>query len=217
MSVALEVMDGGQAATLTGVGCMGYFIRADGVTVPAEGTVSGNVAMVTLPADCYAVQGRCRLSVNLVKGSDIHTMLQVDGYVDRTRTDTVTDPENVIPSVDELLAKIATMDVATAAAKAAAEKAEAAADGVGTGTPGTASAPMVYCWGDSLTEGVGGWDDDQFITSAYPDALRFPHVNLGCRGEDIQTIMARQGADPIVLTEAIPSLPARMKPYRLAP
>lgn len=71
----------------------------------------------------------------------------------------------------------------------------------------TAVAETVYCWGDSLTEGVGGWDSDSFIISAYPDQLHCPHVNLGCRGDDIQTIMARQGADPIVLTTAV-TLPA---------
>lgn len=76
-----------------------------------------------------------------------------------------------------------------------------------SGGSGGGSADRVYCWGDSLTEGVGGWDSESFIDHAYPDELSFPHVNLGCRGEDIQTIMARQGADPIVLTSAV-TIPA---------
>lgn len=65
---------------------------------------------------------------------------------------------------------------------------------------------VVYCWGDSLTEGVGGDVATQesiqrFIVSAYPDvvAKTYPCVNLGCRGETIQTIMARQGSDPMVV------------------
>lgn len=65
---------------------------------------------------------------------------------------------------------------------------------------------VVYCWGDSLTEGVGGDVATQesiqrFIMSAYPDvvARTYPCVNLGCRGETIQTIMARQGSDPMVV------------------
>lgn len=64
----------------------------------------------------------------------------------------------------------------------------------------------VYCWGDSLTEGVGGWlatpeGIQNTIVSAYPDmvARTYPCVNLGCRGETIQTIMARQGADPMMV------------------
>lgn len=70
----------------------------------------------------------------------------------------------------------------------------------------TGSQPTVYCWGDSLTEGAGGWLPTletlhQVIVSAYPDivAKTYPCVNLGCRGETIQTIMARQGADPMVV------------------
>lgn len=70
----------------------------------------------------------------------------------------------------------------------------------------TENVHTVYCWGDSLTEGVGGWLPTQdgiqnAIVCAYPDmvAQRFPCVNLGCRGETIQTIMARQGADPMVV------------------
>lgn len=65
---------------------------------------------------------------------------------------------------------------------------------------------VVYCWGDSLTEGVGGWlatpeGIQSAIVSAYPDvvARTYPCVNLGCRGETIQTIMARQGSDPMVV------------------
>ena len=66
--------------------------------------------------------------------------------------------------------------------------------------------PTVYCWGDSLTEGVGGWlatpeNIRSTIVSAYPDVVSktYPCINLGCSGETIQTIMARQGADPMVV------------------
>lgn len=68
------------------------------------------------------------------------------------------------------------------------------------------SFPTVYCWGDSLTEGCGGWlstpeNIQSIIVSAYPDIVSqtYPCVNLGCRGETIQTIMARQGSDPMVV------------------
>lgn len=78
---------------------------------------------------------------------------------------------------------------------------------IGEGKPQTGgNTDVVYCWGDSLTEGVGGDVATQesiqrFIVSAYPDvvARTYPCVNLGCRGETIQTIMARQGSDPMVV------------------
>lgn len=77
----------------------------------------------------------------------------------------------------------------------------------GSGSQKTSSTQKtVYCWGDSLTEGVGGWlatpeSIQSTIVSAYPDmvARTYPCVNLGCRGETIQTIMARQGADPMMV------------------
>lgn len=77
----------------------------------------------------------------------------------------------------------------------------------GSGKSQTSGAQKtVYCWGDSLTEGVGGWlatpeSIQNTIVSAYPDmvARTYPCVNLGCRGETIQTIMARQGADPMMV------------------
>lgn len=64
----------------------------------------------------------------------------------------------------------------------------------------------VYCWGDSLTEGVGGYvmqpdNRNAYMTYSYPAWLgqSFNVVNLGARGEDIYAIMARQGADPITI------------------
>ena len=76
----------------------------------------------------------------------------------------------------------------------------------GSGTQTSGKQKMVYCWGDSLTEGCGGWlatpeSIQNTIVSAYPDmvARTYPCVNLGCRGETIQTIMARQGADPMMV------------------
>lgn len=129
---ALVITDGGAPATLTGAGCTGYFIRADGYTVTISGTVSGNIAMVTLPAACYAVQGRCKLSVNVTVGSTIHTLLMVEGYADRTRTDAIVDDSHLIPSIDELLAQISAMEAATTAATTATSSANTAASAANT-------------------------------------------------------------------------------------
>lgn len=64
----------------------------------------------------------------------------------------------------------------------------------------------VYCWGDSLTEGVGAYtmmpdNQNAYMAYSYPAWLgqSFNVVNLGARGEDINSIMARQGADPITI------------------
>lgn len=74
--------------------------------------------------------------------------------------------------------------------------------------------PMIWCWGDSLTEGVGGYimqadGHNAYMAYSYPAWLgqSWNVVNLGARSENIPAIMARQGADPIVLQAAL-SIPA---------
>ena len=72
----------------------------------------------------------------------------------------------------------------------------------------------IYCYGDSLTEGVGGYvmqpdNMNAYMAYSYPAWLSqsLDVLNLGARGEDIHAIMARQGADPIVIDTAF-TIPA---------
>lgn len=53
----------------------------------------------------------------------------------------------------------------------------------------------VYCWGDSLTQGIGGNVDGLHLIS-YPQILgeRCNAVNLGILSDDVPTIQARQGS-----------------------
>ena len=74
--------------------------------------------------------------------------------------------------------------------------------------------PTIYCWGDSLTEGVGGYimppdGRNAYMAYSYPEWLgqTYDVVNMGARSENIPAIMARQGADPIVLQSSL-SIPA---------
>ncbi len=97
----------------------------------------------------------------------------------------------------------------TAQLLARVDKVEEKIDGFstsGTGTVGNDTAPRVYCWGDSLTQGEGSnlkLTDGVFSAfnlHPYTDELTdFRAVNLGCQGEDITTILARQGADPMTV------------------
>lgn len=92
--------------TLSGT-CSGLFIRADSGTVTiTDGVVSGNVAYVTLPEACYAIEGHFTLAIKITTANDITTMRIVDGTVSRTSTDTPVDPGNVLPSIDDLIATI---------------------------------------------------------------------------------------------------------------
>ena len=87
--------------------CFGLFIRADGQTVTIEnGTVSGNVAYVTLPEACYVVEGQFCLTIKATTENDTTTLRIIDGVVDRTSTSVLVDPGTVIPSIEDLIAAI---------------------------------------------------------------------------------------------------------------
>lgn len=105
---------------IDGAGVIGYFIRADGYTVPVDGTVSGSVAKVTLSESCYAVIGQFNLIIKVTVGSERKAVFWGNGYITRSQTDAIIDPSQTIPSLDELLAQIAATEAAAKAANTAA-------------------------------------------------------------------------------------------------
>lgn len=111
---------GEQAVNLSGASVTGYCIRQDGATVLIPGSCQGSNASLTLTDACYAVPGSLSLVVKLAMGDVISTILWGHATVGRSQTDTLVDEENIIPSLDELLAQIADMEAATAAARKAA-------------------------------------------------------------------------------------------------
>ena len=113
--ITVEIMDGGEAATVSG-SVYGYAIREDGKTVVMEGTLSGNRASIVLPASAYAVIGK--LSI-VVKVGAI-TVGACSGYVYRTTTDAIVDPGSVVPDISELLAIVGRCETAAASAETAA-------------------------------------------------------------------------------------------------
>lgn len=102
----VRVFRNGEAVALGG-SCKGYFIRADGGTVTIEdGVVSGNVAYVTLPGTCYAVEGVFSLAIKVINGSETVTMRIIDGVVSRTSSGSAVDPGTIVPSVEALISAI---------------------------------------------------------------------------------------------------------------
>ena len=103
---AVTVTQGGAPADLSGTACEGWFIRADGVTIPIDGEISGNTAAVTLLPACYEVAGRFLLAVKLTQGEQIHTILRADGSVTVSRTDLLAPGGEATQSFDMLLAEL---------------------------------------------------------------------------------------------------------------
>lgn len=110
---------------LSGMTVTAYFLRTDGNAVMVTGEASGNIASVTLTQECYAFAGGLR---GVMRITDPETEAVVSmaehAFVVRPAVDAggIIDPGEVIPSIDELIAKIDEMEEATAAAEAAATK-----------------------------------------------------------------------------------------------
>lgn len=106
----VTVMDCGEAAQVTG-SVTGYFVRPDGNTVAVQGSMTGNVASVVLAQACYAQEGDVKavLRLSVSTGAKV-TLAALILPVRNVLTDSIIDPGNVIPSLDDLLAQIASME-----------------------------------------------------------------------------------------------------------
>ena len=130
----LSLYRGAQEMDLSGASAQGYFIRADGYTVPITGAISGNVVTLTLSESCYYVVGNFNLIIKVSIGESRKSVFWGNGYVVRSMTDAIVDEENVIPSLDELLAQIAAAESAAKAANTAATNANNATKAASTAT-----------------------------------------------------------------------------------
>lgn len=124
----LSLYRGGQEIALSGASAQGYFIRADGYTVPITGAISGNVVTLTLSEVCYYIVGNFNLIIKVSTAESRKSVFWGNGYVVRSMTDAIVDEENVIPSLDELLAQIAATEAAAKAANTAATNANSATE-----------------------------------------------------------------------------------------
>jgi len=106
----VTVLDGGEAAQVAG-SVTGYFVRPDGNTVAVQGSMTGNVASVVLAQACYAQEGDVKavLRLSVSTGAKV-TLAALILPVRNVLTDSIIDPGEVIPSLDDLLAQIAIME-----------------------------------------------------------------------------------------------------------
>lgn len=111
----VDVLDNGANADLSGYSVSAYFIRADGNTVIASGSVSQNTVSVELPQSCYSVPGVVNGVLKITKTGSAVTVGAIKFSVSPSTTNALVDPENIVPSVDELLAILAGIDQITEA------------------------------------------------------------------------------------------------------
>ena len=111
----VKLLRNGEPVSMSGAACVGYFIRADGITLVINGEVDNGIAYVELPAAAYAVGGNFTLAIKVSGTGFAETMRIVDGTVVMTTTGAISDPASEIPSLAELNAVIADAEAAAAA------------------------------------------------------------------------------------------------------
>lgn len=186
------VRRGSQPLDLSGMTVRGFlYFASTRQTLLLEGSVVDGQASVALTSECYAVPGYASLVVQVQDGEVRHSVLKVNMCITRTATDSVLDPGEMLPTLPELLEVAAQINAALEQLPSL--------DGVSLG-----GGQRVYCWGDSLTQGYGG---NIAAGSNYYHAMSYPQeigqkcnaINLGVMSENVPTICARIGSNPILL------------------
>ena len=188
----VEVLSSGSAADLSGYSVSAYFIRADGNTVIATGSISQNTVNVELPQSCYSVPGVVKGVLKITKTGSTVTIGAIKFSVSASSTDTLIDPENIVPSVDELLSILAEIDqivdaeqerVEAEQGRVAAEEAREEAfsqfeQAIESGEyNGATFTPSVSA------EGVLSWTNDKGLANPDSVSIKGPQGPQGAKGD----------------------------------
>lgn len=101
--IVTATRDGAQIA-LTGT-VTASFLRADGAEVVLTGEIKGGAATVTLAQSCYAVPGRFDLTIFVTADGVKTGVYACTGGVRNTTSGTIIDPGQIVPNVDDIIAK----------------------------------------------------------------------------------------------------------------
>ena len=130
--IELTMVDGDTPLNLDGYSAVLYLGRKDGVKVRCPGTVAGNVAKVTLQAECYSVPGPYAAVMKLTGPEEKRTVLRLAGYVESDGEGPIIDPSGTIPSYEDLARIMKELEEALQQAENATSGANAAAQNANT-------------------------------------------------------------------------------------
>ena len=99
---------------------LAYALRPDGVTVIIPCALEEDSLSFLLPAEALAEPGRVDVLLRGFGGDCVTTLLWCSLTVRPGLTDSLTDPEELVPSLEELLARVADCEAAAAEAREAA-------------------------------------------------------------------------------------------------
>lgn len=116
-----------QGGSLAGYTATYYLEREDGVRVPVNGTIDGDVVKVTLTEPCYRVPGYYNGLLRITNGKtgEKRTILRMAGRIASEGDGPILDEERIIPSIEDVIAKLNDMEQAIEAAENAIAAAEA--------------------------------------------------------------------------------------------
>ena len=124
----VKITRSGEPVDLTGATVTGYFMRyKDRVSIPLTGTVEGSEAVLTLKDGCYSMRTMFCVTLCVALGGAKHAVFAGEGQMVLNRSDAIADPENVIPSIEDIIAQYDLMVSGTNAANTAASSANTAA------------------------------------------------------------------------------------------
>lgn len=186
----VRILENGAPAALDGCSCKGYFVRGDGQTVLAEGSIAEAIAAVVLPQACYAVPGAVRGLLRISRDGVVMTAAVLSLHVIEGPGDAIVDPGEVIPSLDDLLAQVAAMEAlnddvsAAEAERVAAEQGREAAfaqfkaDIESGEYDGATFTPAVS------TAGVISWTNNKGLANPASVSIKGPQGPQGPAGAD---------------------------------
>lgn len=125
----LEILSGSKAVDLTGATVTGYFTNfKEDTTVTVPGKVEGGKAVVVLSKPCYTLHGQFVLTIQVKSGEVEDTVFLGEGFMRRTKGETIIYDDYIVYDVSTLLAQISAMKTATENANKATTDANEAAD-----------------------------------------------------------------------------------------
>lgn len=150
----IELTENGKPVQMINATVTGQVERADGKRLILKGKMENGVASVTLEEEAYNVAGPLVGFVRLVYGDVMRTILRFAGKVEAASDGPLLDSSNVIPSVEDLIAMIETMEQGTAEAVAAAKNAnDAATNAAEQAQAAETAANAANAWADATASG----------------------------------------------------------------
>jgi len=179
--VRVTVTMDGEPVQLSGT-VVGRILRADGQTLVWDTApttwIDGSDAVVLLPASAYSVSGPATLSVALADGDALTTLVSLKLMVNASTSSAEVAPVDTVPGLQQLVAKIAEMEAATAEARIAAGEASEAHDS----------------FADGLALAIGYSEKRQYIDFSTEESGKYWKVSNGAKSEDTSSSYKRYAA-----------------------